>query len=87
MSSLITPDLPRQKSFKELMSLLNDHFSPNLNKRSEIAKFHRIFQNSGETVKEFSIRHQKSAQSCKFGNFLEKDKTKEALKFQRWALD
>lgn len=87
LSSLTTPDLPSQRKFSELMTLLNDHFSPKLNKRSERAKFHRMFQNNGETVKEFSIRLQKAAQSCKFGDFLEKDTSKQALKFTRWALD
>lgn len=87
LSSFTTPDLPSQKSFNELMKLLNDHFSPRLNKRSERAKFHRLYQHNGENVKEFSIRLQKAAQTCNFGDFLDKDPTKEALKFKRWALD
>lgn len=87
LASLTTPDLPSTKSFSVIMSLLNEHFSPKLNKRSERAKFHRIFQHSGETVKEFSIRLQKAAQTCTFGDFLLKDKSGNALQFQRWALD
>lgn len=87
LASLTTPDLPSSKSFTEIMSLLTGHFSPKLNKRSERAKFHRIFQNSGEPVKEFSIRLQKAAQTCHFGDFLQKDDSGKAMKFQRWALD
>lgn len=82
LSLLTTPDLPRQKKFSEMMSLLKDHFSPRLSKKSERGKFH-----NGENVKEYSIRLQEIAHSCNLGDFLETDSTKDVLQYKRWALD
>lgn len=82
LSSLTTPAFP-VKSFSELMSLLNDHFSKRLKKIRERAKFHRLYQHNGKNGKELSIRLQKAAQSCKFKDFLEQDSTKDALKYKR----
>lgn len=61
------------------MSLLNDHFSPELNKRSERAKFHRLYQQNGENMKEFSIRLQKSAQTWEFDDFFVKSSDEQLI--------
>lgn len=74
LMSLTIPDLPSTKSFEELMKILGNHFSPNINKRSERFKFRRVVQDGGESIKEYIIRIQSAAQSCDFGSFLLKEK-------------
>lgn len=58
-----------------------------MNKRSERAKFNRLFQQPGESVKEFSVRLQQAAQTCMFGDYLEKNSTGQSSRYIRWALD
>lgn len=88
MLSLTGLEYPSEKTFDELISLLRQHFVPKINQSSERAKFCRIFQESGESITEYSIRLQSAAKNCKFGEYLEKAELNTNLaKLKRWALE
>ena len=70
LQDLCKPDLPADKVFRDLRTLLNDHYQPKKIEVAETFKFHRCFQTDKETVVEFSARLRGMAANCNFGAFL-----------------
>ncbi|KRX44072.1 Transposon Tf2-9 polyprotein [Trichinella murrelli] len=81
VESLLSPAKPVERSFDEIISVLNDHFAP---QPSEIVNRHIFYQRKqqpGETVAEFIADLRRLAQDC---NFLDletmlRDRLEEAL--------
>ncbi|XP_049275985.1 uncharacterized protein K02A2.6-like [Rhipicephalus sanguineus] len=67
LKSLATPDLPSEKSFEQLKSLLDAHLAPKPSIIGERAKFYRRTQSEGESLPEYVAELRKLAQSCQFG--------------------
>ncbi|KRY17328.1 Transposon Tf2-9 polyprotein [Trichinella patagoniensis] len=66
MESLLSPAKPVERSFDEIISVLNDHFAP---QPSEIVNRHIFYQHKqqpGETVAEFIADLRRLAQGCNF---------------------
>ncbi|KRX72206.1 hypothetical protein T06_255, partial [Trichinella sp. T6] len=66
VKSLLSPAKPVERSFDEIISVLNDHFAP---QPSEIVNrhiFHQRKQRPGETVAEFIADLRRLAQGCNF---------------------
>ena len=65
--SWTAPDLPEDKSFKDLIALIEKEYSPEPNKIAEEFKFNQIVQESTETLGAFYSRIKIGAQYCDFG--------------------
>ncbi|KRY55859.1 Uncharacterized protein T03_10050 [Trichinella britovi] len=66
VESLLSPAKPVERSFDEIISVLNDHFAP---QPSEIVNRHIFYQRKqqpGETVAEFIADLRRLAQGCNF---------------------
>lgn len=71
MCDLCAPDLPEQKSFEELETIVRQHLEP---QRSEIAERHAFRQRkqrTGETVSEYLQNLKHLAKTCNFRDHLE----------------
>lgn len=72
LKSLLSPALPRSKSYKELVALLKEHFEPVKSVIVETFKFNNRSQRPGETINSFAVELQQLASSCDFGAFLDR---------------
>ncbi|KAB0801764.1 hypothetical protein PPYR_03950 [Photinus pyralis] len=71
VKSLLSPELPRNKSYEEIIEVLDKHFTP---KPSEIVEryfFYRRNQEDGESISAYMAKLRKMAEHCQFGNTLE----------------
>lgn len=66
LTSLTAPALPREKSFKELKSLLEDHLCPKPSEVAEQHKFSSRIQHEGETISNFQADLKKLTTNCNF---------------------
>lgn len=71
MCNLLALAKPKEKSYKELVKLIQDHLAP---KPSEIAqrfKFNNSFRNEGESVADFVLALRNLAKHCEYKDTLE----------------
>lgn len=69
--SLVAPDKPRTKTYKQLEEVLRSHFEPKPLVIAERSKFYRRTQNATETVLEYAAELRRLAITCDFGTFLD----------------
>lgn len=68
--SLCVPDLPESKTFKDLIKILKEHFTPVKSYFAERLKFYSAKRNEKESVSEWAARIKNLASTCQFGNEL-----------------
>ena len=71
MKDLAFPRKPSEKTYKDLIELVQKHKSPGRNEIVERYKFHSAQRQEGETVNAFLSRLKHMAEHCNFGNQLE----------------
>lgn len=67
---LVSPALPKDKTFDELVTLLKKHFDPQPIVIAERFHFYQRNQKSGETITNYLASLRKLASTCAFGEFL-----------------
>lgn len=70
IKSILLPDKPTGKAFKDLVKVITPHFKPEKNIIAERFKFYNCTQQSGESVGEFIVKLKLLAVDCTFGTFL-----------------
>ena len=70
LRDLCSPGNPKDKTFKELCEILQQHFKPKRLEVAESYRFHRCFQEENESISEYSARLRHLASTCNFGEFL-----------------
>jgi len=68
---LVTPSLPKDKSFVQLVDILKKHYEPKPLIIAEHFNFHRRAQQTGESVKEFAAELRCLTIHCDFGDHLD----------------
>lgn len=71
LMDLCAPAKPSEKSYEELVGLLQKHYVPKTNFIAERCKFHGRSQKENETISEYIASLRKFAATCKFGTFLD----------------
>jgi hypothetical protein len=69
--SLVSPALPKDKTYDELVTVLKNHFQPKPLLIAERFRFYKRAQAAGETVQEFEADLRRLAITCEFGDFLD----------------
>lgn len=67
LKSLSAPVKPSALKFTDMLSMLEKHYAPKINVRTERYKFQCASQNIGETINEFVVRIRSLAETCDFG--------------------
>ena len=67
---LVSPDLPKDKTFDELVDLLKKHFDPQPIVIAERFHFYKREQRAGESLTAYVAQLRKLASRCEFGTFL-----------------
>ena len=62
---------PKDKSFDEIVKVLNSHFEPQLVVIEESFHFHRSYQAPAETVAVYVMKLRRLAITCEFGDYLD----------------
>ena len=70
LSSLVSPEKPRDKSFDDLIALLKNHFNPEPSEIVERYKYHTRMREPKETVNDFVAELCALARHCNFGDSL-----------------
>ena len=68
--NLLSPQKPEDKSYKELVSVLEDHFNPTLSETVQRFKFHSWFRKPSESVADFVSELRSLAEFCNFATAL-----------------
>ena len=68
--NLVAPDLPKDRSFDELVKLVQDHHQPPPSAIVQRFNFHSRSRQQGETVSEFVAGLRKLTEYCQFGDTL-----------------
>ncbi|XP_030599918.1 Fc receptor-like protein 3 [Archocentrus centrarchus] len=71
LMDLCAPNKPSEKTYEELVNLLQRHYVPKTNFIAERCKFHGRNQKDNETISEYVASLRKLAATCKFGTFLD----------------
>ncbi|XP_025419625.1 uncharacterized protein LOC112689958 [Sipha flava] len=71
LRDLCTPDLPKEKTFKELCLLMENHFTPKINIFRERNHFYAASQQESELIADFTARFRNLSANCSFGVNLE----------------
>lgn len=66
----LAPDEPTSKSYKELVSIMKQYYSPAPLEIAENYRFHQRKQQEGESAQDFLTALQKLAINCNFGTYL-----------------
>lgn len=70
MRNLVSPAMPGDKNFDELVKILKDHFNPKPSEIVQRYKFNSRNRKHGETVMEYVAVLRKLAQDCNYGDKL-----------------
>ena len=70
LRDLTSPNLPKEKTYKQLCELLSKHFNPEPLVIAERFRFHKRDQKQGESVTDFNVSLRKLSEHCKFGQSL-----------------
>ena len=68
---LVSPSLPKDKSFEELVEILKKHYDPEPIVIAERFHFYCRSQNAGESIAEYLANLRRLASRCKFRDFLD----------------
>ena len=71
LRSLVSPEKPGDKSFKDLVKKLTDHFNPTPSEIVQCFKFHGRFRQTGESIAAYVAELRALAEFCNFGATLE----------------
>ena len=71
LRNLVSPDKPGDKSYDELVSLLQEHYNPAPSETVQRSRFHSRFRKQGETVATFVSELRSLAKFCNFGATLD----------------
>ena len=71
LSNLVSPDKPKDKTFRQLAEVLRRHFDPKPLVIMERFHFHRREQTSGESINDYMAELRRLATHCDFGDYLE----------------
>jgi len=69
---LVNPRKPTDKSFVELVNLVNNHLNPRPSSIVYRFKFNSWFHQQGETIQQYVAKLRNLSEHCDFGNQLEK---------------
>ncbi|XP_061512563.1 uncharacterized protein LOC133393118 [Anopheles gambiae] len=67
---LCAPDDPRDKTYADLVKVLEKHFKPNVNVVSERYLLRKCKQTAEQSIADYIIELKAAAQTCDFGSFL-----------------
>ena len=67
LRSLVAPDKPGDKSFKDLVKKLMDHFNPTPSEIVQRFKFHGRYRQQGKSVATYVAELRSLAEYCNFG--------------------
>ncbi|XP_061909872.1 uncharacterized protein K02A2.6-like [Entelurus aequoreus] len=70
LRSILQPEKPGSKTYKNIVDILTKHFSPKPLVIAERFRFHRRHQEEGESVTMFMAALRKLAEHCEFGDTL-----------------
>ena len=70
LRGLVSPDLPKDKSYDDLVSLLTKHYDPEPIVIAERFHFYRRDQKTSESIADYLATLRRLASRCKFGTFL-----------------
>lgn len=74
LRDLVAPEVPRSKSYEELVAKLKSHYGSTRNVRIERAKFRSITRESSETISSFEVKLRNGVRYCGFtGSALEEN--------------
>ena len=71
LRGLVSPQLPKEKTFDELVSILKKHYDPEPIIIAERFHFYRRGQGTSESIGDYLANLRRLASRCKFGAFLE----------------
>ena len=71
LRSLVAPEKPGDKSFKDLVKELNEHYNPTPSEIVQRFKFHGRYRKQGESVATYVAELRALAEFCNFGASLE----------------
>ena len=71
LRNLLTPTLPKEKSFEDIVSTLKSHFEPKPLEIVERFNFNRKQQGSDETVAQYVAELRRLSTHCNYGTFLD----------------
>jgi phage FluMu protein Com len=77
LNHLCAPDKPTQKSYTDLLKLLEDRYNKSTSIPVDRAEFRKCNQTANESIEEYIIRLKKAAKKCNFKDF--NDQVKEKL--------
>ena len=73
LRDLVSPQVPKDVAFDDLVKSLKTHYGKATNQRLERTQFRSITRNEGESILDFQLRIRKAARNCKFGALLEEN--------------
>ena len=71
MCDLLAPAKPKEKSYQELVKLIQDHLAPKPSEIVQRFKFNNRFRNEGESVADFVAALRNLAEHCEYKDTLE----------------
>ncbi|XP_064476115.1 uncharacterized protein LOC135390022 [Ornithodoros turicata] len=71
LKNLLVPDLPATRTFDQLTAALKKHYLPSRSLIAERTRFHRRYQQEGESLADFAVALKRLAHICEFGSFLD----------------
>ena len=71
LKNLVSPTIPKDKSYAELVVALKKHYEPKPLVIAERFHFHRRAQASGESINDYMAELRRLSTHCKFGAFLD----------------
>ena len=71
MCDLLAPAKPKEKSYQELVKLIQDHLAPKPSEIVQKFKFNNRFRNEGESVADFVAALRNLAEHCEYKDTLE----------------
>ncbi|KOB57463.1 reverse transcriptase, partial [Operophtera brumata] len=69
--NLVHPDKLEERTYSELVKVLNGHFTPKRSTFADRAKFYEAIKSDGETIEEWAARLRGLAVYCEFGTELD----------------
>ena len=66
MCNLLAPAKPKEKSYQELVKLIQDHLAPTSSEIAQRLKFHNRFRKEGESVTDFVAVLRNLAEHCEY---------------------
>ena len=71
LRSLLAPARPRDKTYDELVSVLQKHYDPKPLVIGERFRFYQRSQKAGESIGDFIVDLRRLSMNCEFGDFLD----------------